>query len=193
MTDDEFARESWQASDAASALPSLEELRGRSDRFRRKIARRNLIEYLAAIPVVLGFGAYLLFLPGWPIKLGSALVIVATIFVLARLRRDGSSRALPEQAGATSVIAFQRAELERQRVLLDGIFAWYIAPFLPGMALVMAGPTLLASHAEWAEVLAASARPFALAVAVLVGVWWLNKRAARRLAGEIAELDALTA
>lgn len=193
MTPDEFARDSWQASSAAAPLPPVADLRRRSDSFRRKVARRNLIEYAAGAVVIAGFGAYLLFLPGWPIKLGSALVIAATVYVLARLRRDGFNVPMPEAAGATSLIAFRRAELERQRVLLDGIFGWYIAPFIPGMALVLAGPAMLAPRAQLADALAEMAMPFAFAAAVLAGVWWLNKQGARKLAGEIAELDALAA
>lgn len=107
--------------------------------------------------------------------------MTGTLVVLWQLWRRGRSEPIPSGA---PVIAHHRAQLERQRAALASVFWWYLLPLLPGLALFLyaAAPT----REPWIG--AASATFCAV---VFVGVWWLNHRAARALAGEVAELTAL--
>lgn len=193
MTPDEFARGSWQDSGSTAALPPLEELRERADRFRRKIVRRNLIEYAAGAFVVAAFAALALFGPLLALRIGSALVVGGTCVVLWQLHRRGSPLSPMEHGGKLSVLDYQRLELLRQRDAVDSVFVWYLLPLIPGMLVVLASPWLSQPIAQWewppAEVLRAMAFP----AFFFLFVYLLNKVAARRLQGRIDEIDALRA
>ncbi len=111
--------------------------------------------------------------------------------VLRHLHRMASARATPE--GGAPIIDFPREELIRQRDALRTVGRWYLAPFVPGMVLVMAG-RWFQSHAHGRSietdhliVLAVSA-----VMAVFMGfVWALNQWGARQLQKRIDELDSL--
>jgi uncharacterized membrane protein len=121
-------------------------------------------------------------------QLGAALVIAATVFVAWRIHRQASAKSVPEVGEALR--DFHRQELIRQRDALRSVGRWYLAPFVPGMVLVMAG--------RWFQSHAAN-RPIALdhlgilltsgiAVLLIGGIWWLNKRGADRLQQQIDQL-----
>ncbi|GAA0276614.1 hypothetical protein GCM10009127_16670 [Alteraurantiacibacter aestuarii] len=199
MSPEDEARRSWQSSGSASALPPLEELRTRADTFRRKIQRRNLIEYLAGVLVLLGFGWMVIVgpLPWTPavipaaiIRLGSALVMIGTVFTLWQLHRRTAPLDPPVDGGRNSVLDYQRAELVRQRDAIDSVFYWYILPFVPGLAVLLLAPLALSpqiGELSWFKVVL----KVSLAPLVFAAVWWLNKLGARKLQAMIDEIDAL--
>jgi hypothetical protein len=82
-------------------------------------------------------------------------------------------------------VGFYRDELERQRNLLRRIWRWYLGPMVPGMSLlVLYGIWVAPSDRRWFRI--------AYAVAAAGFFWlvgWFNQRAARRLEGQIEELD----
>ena len=61
--------------------------------------------------------------------------------------------------------------------------------FLPGMAVFMTG-TMLGQRANGPE--PRDAVGFAVLIAMLAGIWWINQLGARRLQRHIDEIDALT-
>lgn len=190
MTDDPF-KQAWLASVEIAGAPQLEEVRKGADKFYRTIRRRNMIEYVASIVVIAVFSVYIFTLPHILQKMGSALVVAAAIYAPWQLHRRASA-VRPQIAGAMPIYDFLRGQLVRQRDALKGIFWWYILPFLPGVALILAGNGL---HSEieaagppiWARWLA-----LAGSTAVIAGIWWLNQLGARRLQKRIDEIDALT-
>jgi hypothetical protein len=187
MTDDP-AKQAWQASvDIAGALP-LDEVRKGADKLYRYIWWRNLVEYAACVVVVVGFASYIFTLPHPLQKIGSVLVILATLYVAWQLHRRASAVA-PEAAGTMPLLQFARSQMVRQRDALRSVFVWYIAPFLPGMALFMAG-TLIEKRAKVA-LGPVDAVGSAVLVGILVGVWWINRLAARKLQRHIDEIDTL--
>ena len=165
----------WQNQPSEPLQMTVEEIRMKAAQFQKKIARRNLREYVAVAIVVVVFTGYAIFLPGALIKAGSILTVVAALFVAYRLHHKGSSRPVPAAIALSSSVEFHRKELERQRDLLRGVWLWYLGPFVPGMVLFGLG----AGSVIWASGLAA----------IFGGVWWLNARAARKLQREI---DALS-
>ncbi|MEL1250632.1 hypothetical protein [Aurantiacibacter gilvus] len=193
MNPEEFARGSWQDSGSAAALPPLEDLRARADRFRRRIVRRNWIEYAAGIVVVVLFAAVALFVPLPALRIGAALVIGGTCVVLWQLRRRGSPLSPMEHGGQLSVLDYQRRELVRQRDALDSIFTWYLLPLVPGMLVILASPLLSLPLAQWEWPPVDAQMAMAFPVFVFVLIYLLNKRAARQLQQQIDEIDALRA
>ncbi len=182
------AKQAWQASVEIAGAPPLEEVRKGAAKFYRYVKWRNLVEYAACVIVVVSFGSYVFTLPHVLQKAGSALIVAATCYVAWQLHRRASAEP-PEKAGTMPILAFARAQMIRQRDALRAIFWWYLLPFVPGMALFMAG--LWSSRREHGperlDLIGAAAM-----VALFAGVWWINQFGARRLQRHIDEIDALT-
>jgi hypothetical protein len=188
MTEDP-AKQAWQASVEIAGAPPLVEVRKGASKFYRYIWWRNAVEYVACVIVVVGFTSYVFTLPNPLQKVGSVLVVLGTLYVAWQLHRRASA-VPPEAAGTMPLLLFARAQLVRQRDALRSIFGWYIAPFLPGMAVFMTGTMLEKRTGEGLGTIDAIGS--AVLLAVFVGVWWLNQVGARRLQRHIAEIDALT-
>ena len=185
------AKQAWQASVAIAGAPPLDEVRRGADKFYRYVKWRNRVEYAACVIVVVAFSSYVVWLPHPLQKVGSVLVVLATLYVAWQLHRRASA-VPPETAGTMPLLLFSRAQLVRQRDALRSIFGWYIAPFLPGLALVMAGNSQAepASGTGWPNL--AEALAFIVMIGMVGFIWWINQLGARRLQRHIDEIDALT-
>ena len=97
----------------------------------------------------------------------------------------GATRA---KSGAVQDEAYARATAQRDALRSVGV--WYLAPFLPGMALLLAG-RWFQSHATRRS-LGADHLIIALTglmvIVVFVSVWLLNQRGARQLQRRIEDL-----
>lgn len=175
----------WREQETEHHPMSLELIHARG--FQAQIAWRNFIEYGAAVLVVIGFGHSLITLPHPVQKLGAALTIAATVFVVWQLHRRGSARALPAGVSAAASLAFHRAELVRQRDATRSTVWWYFAPFALSMSVSVVGNFL--AHPEWP--LMRGALVIVLVILVFVGGILLNRWTARRLQTAIDDLDAL--
>ncbi len=176
-------KKAWQSQPAALPQLAPADLRVEAAALQRKVARRNLGEYLGGAIVIPCFAFYLWYFPDWVIRLGAALVILGTLFVMWQVHRRAGARVLPEDFGADG-LRFQRRELSRQRDALRGVWFWYIGPLLPGLLVFMCG------------VQGGSPRRLALFVdlmmlAVLGFIAWINRRGAALLQRRIDMLDAL--
>jgi hypothetical protein len=183
-------KQAWQAAPATHPLPAIDDLRHAATRFDRRIRRRNAVEYGAAALVSVLFGAFAVLMP-LPIpamRIGAVLIVIAAAYVAWQLHRRAS--ALPLSPGMP-VIAHHRAALARQRDALASVGRWYLAPFLPGLILVLFGPII---HGG-ADVIAAigwrQVPVFAGSLLIFGGVWWINRRAAATLSRMIQDLDML--
>ncbi len=176
----------WKSQPAETAAVSTNELRARALAFQRRIARRNLLEYAAGVVVIAGYCVHFWLHPSLLIRTGCVLVILGVGVVLHQLHRRAGSRTPPPENLGMSSLAFHRAELVRQRDALRDSWLWYVAPFVPGMAVLMWGvqTNLARPQAAWRGLVTALAL-----VALAVGVVWLNRRAAKKLQVEINALD----
>ncbi len=108
-----------------------------------RLQRRNrfvlIRESLACVVVIVVFAAYIRFLPGTLVKVGSALVIAWTLLTMWRLFRMLAPRHVPDDAVAC--LAFHRGELERQRDAIHRAGRWVILP--------MAAVDVLFGVARW--------------------------------------------
>ncbi len=186
---DDRAKQAWQGSVEIAGAPPLEEVRKGANKFYRYVKWRNLIEYAACVVVVAGFTSHVFTLPNPLQKIGSVLIVLATFYVAWQLHRRASA-VPPEAAGTMPLLLFARAQMVRQRDALRSIFGWYIAPFLPGLAVFMSG-TMLEKRAT-VGLGPIDAAGSAVILAVFAAVWWLNQLGAQRLQRHINEIDALT-
>ena len=181
------ARELWSKDDAPTPEVTMEEILTRTDRLRRSVRFSNTMELVAGALVVVVFIA-MAAVPGFArlptvSRVGAALIACATIFVLTYLvLRSARGEPRPDQ----STLACYREDLERRHALLASVVRWYLAPFWPGMAVFFAGIFVEHWHKPGA--------PFTFAVCILVvvavntSIALLNRRAARKLAAELATL-----
>lgn len=202
MTNDSDSRMCalWQQGSGEPPRFNPEDLRDRISRFERTIKRRNLREYVAAVPVMGVFAYYAWMFPTLLLRIGCVLVIAGTAYVVYQLHRRASARRVPADMGLRNCVDFQRSELIRQRDALKAVWSWYLLPFLPGMTVFLMGLFQFTK-----EVTEAAGRPFHTAAAVagyglvsvcvaavFVVIWLLNHRAAKKLQMQIDDLDRLT-
>lgn len=193
MTPEQHALESWRSAATGAPLPPLDELRTRADKFRRKIQRRNWIEYAAGAFVIACFGLGIFLAPLLAMRMGCALVVGGTCVVLWQLHRRGSPLNPPEHGGQLTLLEYRRRDLMRQRDALDSIFVWYLLPLIPGLAVLMAAPLFSLPFSEW-QMPSASALPgLVFPPLVFVAIYALNKWAARQLQKDIDEIESLQA
>jgi hypothetical protein len=180
------AKQAWQASVEIAGAPPLDAVRKGAAKFYRYVWWRNAVEYAAAVIVVASFVYSAITIPTPLIKAGSVLIIVAALFAVWQLYRRASAEP-PERAGTMPLLAFARAQLVRQRDALRSILWWYMAPFLPGMALIVIGAMRARGGPQLRDAIGIT-----VLAAVFAGVWWVNQLAARKLQRHIGEIDALT-
>jgi hypothetical protein len=186
------ARELWSKDDSPTPEVTMEEILTRADRHHRQVRRSVAIEliaggfvvvYFIAMATVPGFGG----LPAMS-RVGAALIACAAIFVLTYLVLRS---ARPEPRRDLSTLACYREDLERRRALLASVPKWYIAPFWPGTALFFAGVVL--EHWKKPGALPTFAACAVVVIAVNTAIALGNRRAARKLAAELASLPATDA
>ncbi|MEI9997181.1 MAG: hypothetical protein WDM91_21475 [Rhizomicrobium sp.] len=188
------AKTLWQNQETESTTVTLDDIRKRAGQFQRRVRNRNRREYIASAVVIAAFGVLAWQMPGWMMKLGSVLIVTATLFVVWQLHRRGRAQTVPDGAAA-GLLAFHREELVRQREMLRTVWLWYLAPFVPGMALILLaryfqlhtpGRSLAVDHL----IIVFGAMIMAL---VFVIILLLNLWVAARLQNRIHELDRLKA
>ena len=166
---------------------SVDEIHRKANTFRRKIRRRNMREYLGAAFVLL-VSSWNFVMAGRPVpRISFALMIAGTLYVAYRLHQAGAARETPAGMGYATGLNYYRGELERQRDLLRSVWSWYLAPWIPGLALLTG----------WGAFSAPPGRRWYVAgymVAAAALFWviaYINKRAALRLDRRIVELNAM--
>ena len=123
---------------------------------------------------------------------GHFLVLLGILFVLGMMRFVASPRSDLKGRPADD-LAFWHAEILRLARLLRFVPLWYIAPILPGLALVL-WPTVVDLW-QRSNLIDNAIQAVALLVVVTVlgAVWWLNARASaqmERKARRIKEWEA---
>jgi len=169
---------------------SVEQIRLSAGRFRRKVGWRNARESLAALAVVFFFAFEFMRTDELLARTGFGLIIAGMCYMVWQLYSRGSWRRLPEDAGLSSCVEFQRRELERQRDLVSNVWRWYLGPMIPGLVVTLAAVWRANPHRlKYSEILIGL-----YVVLIAAAFWfvaWLNKRAARRLQCRIDQLNDL--
>ncbi|NQT91572.1 MAG: hypothetical protein HQ559_02340 [Lentisphaerae bacterium] len=150
--------------------------------FVRTIRRRNMIEMGVGLLMLLVFGRHAATAPAGSLELGGhLLIVVALVFVIGMLLFVGSTRGNLKTHPADD-LTFWHAEILRQARLLRLVPYWYIAPFLPGFALLLWPLVPLFVRSDvWIE-RAVVGCVLVVIVAVTAAVGWLNARASAELA-----------
>jgi hypothetical protein len=186
MSGEEDLKYLWQSQDVPKTEIDMQALSLKANDFQRTIRRRNLGEYVAALLVTPVF-VYTALNPGPLLTRIGAVLLVAGIGVMVthiHLRGHAAAEEPPVDGPTERLVTWHRAELERQRQLLLRVPVWYVGPILPGGALFIGGFAL-----EHPEAWPMSLFALAFSSAIIGGILWANRAAARKLARQIAELD----
>jgi hypothetical protein len=191
MSDRDPLQKLWTQQTQEPFTMSLADIHVHAQRFQSRIRSRNLIEYAAAAFVIIAFSWMAVIMPEPIVRVGAGLIVLGALYVCWKLHQLGRAATRSElDAGAQSWAAFHRAELLRQREALRTVWSWYLAPFVPGMLVFLAGVSFTAANPA---PLPARLGVFLAALAIMAGVFaaiaWLNALAVKRLDAEIAALD----
>jgi hypothetical protein len=187
-------RDLWQSQPTEPPRISLEDLRGKMQKFERRIFWRNIREYAGGVFVVAAFGFYEWKLPALLLRLGSGLTIAGALYAMFQLHRRASVRPAPADLGLSTCLEFRRQSLERQRDALRGVWSWYLLPFVPGLAVFFMGTAVsqwTAHPVGMGHLLMGHGILVGLVGAVFFAVWKLNQRGADRLQAQIDEVTEL--
>jgi len=179
-------RKLWQNQEVEHIKMSLEEIRSRARAYQLKIRLRNSMEYAAVAFIVIFFGLMIRGVQDTVMRLGDGLLIVGALYVAYQLHNRASAKAVPAD---TACVEFHRRELSRQLDFHRKIWSLYLAPLVPGIAvIIVAGAMANTGHVPHAR-LFITAYSCVCALAFFF-VWWLNQVAARKIQRRIEELDA---
>ena len=182
-------RNVWQAQGSETAPLTLEELRTKAARFNTRIAHRNLREY-AIMALLVPYFCYFAWTARLPLmRVGNGLLAAALLYMAYQLHRRASASPAHGELAWQSCLAFHRAQLERQRDALSGIWSWYLGPLIPGFATITIAIAIPLFHRS----IAAGLSSFLWIVLPAIGLWWIariNKRAAAKIQRQIDELEA---
>ncbi|OFW10016.1 MAG: hypothetical protein A3H96_03425 [Acidobacteria bacterium RIFCSPLOWO2_02_FULL_67_36] len=187
---DRDAQQAWQQQPSEALRTSVEDLRLQTRRFERQIAWRNRREYAAAALAAALLARLFWHEPDTFVRIGAALTIAGMIYIVWQLHARGASRQPSVELGMAPGLEFLKRDLARQRDLLSGVWRWYLAPPLPGIAIVFIATVRAhpaGSGRAWPVAVAAAA-----IAAIFVVVWRLNVRAASGLQARIDELERPT-
>ena len=186
MSVDSEVRSLWQKQPLDEDRASVAEIEGKARAFERRVRLRNRREELALVVVSLVFTFYIWMNPHVVFRIGCVLIMLGAALVMAHLRKHGRTSPLPGAAGAEAWLTYRARELEHQRDLLWAVPRWYLAPLVPGLIVFLIAVGM--ETAQAGRSLAALWATAALCIVTFVGIGLLNRRAARRLDGELAEL-----
>ena len=169
---------------------SLADIHARAETFQARVRQRNWIEYVAALFVIGCFLWMAVTIPAPMVKAGALLIALGAAYVCWKLYQLGRSASKAEMDAAQSLSDFHRVELVRQRDALRTVWSWYLAPFVPGMVVFLAGVAFTeANPAPFPARLAVFLVGVGLMAAVFAAVGWLNALGVKKLDSENAALD----
>jgi hypothetical protein len=193
MSDHDPLQSIWKNQSQEEFTMSLADIHARADNFQVRVRQRNWIEYAAAVLVIGVFVWMALLIPAPVVKAGALLIALGAAYVCWRLNEVGRAASKAERDAAQNLTAFHRAELVRQRDALKTVWRWYLAPFVPGVLVFLAGVSFAPElEAPLAAKIVTFVTGLAFQAAVFAAVWWLNAMGVKRLEKEIAALDAVS-
>jgi len=117
----------------------LEEIRWRAEELQRELRRRNRWLYFVAAAILTVFGACFAQTGVATARIGSALIIAGTLYIVWQLWNGSTPPSVPAGEGFDLYRDFCRSELDRQCKLLRRIRYSYVGLLIPGLLLVLAG------------------------------------------------------
>ena len=188
-------RNVWQNQKREGIPMSAEEIHRKVVRFERKVFWENALNYFVILAGV-AFVCLFFIRYGVPTdvlrRLGGGMTVAAMLYMVWQTHKRSPFRRVPAEIGLVSCLEFHRKDLERRRDLYRGVWRWCLGPTIPGVVVLIVGLARInpnhARHPGWnlAGVITCSVLFYILG-------WRQSADRARKLQGEIDELDAIQA
>ena len=131
---------------AMAPVPATLDALVKEVRLHERLGRRAMrIEALAGLGVAIFFIVPLLSSPNWFLRIGWGLASAYGLYVAAIMSRH-SPRPMPEGLEFRESLAYYRHQLERQHGYIRTMWFWYLMPFTPAMAFIVAGGAVAAAE-----------------------------------------------
>lgn len=176
MNDKEL-KEVWMSQSASIPFDNaqlLGEIRKRTDKFDRRVRRRNWVEWATGALVVAPLTAAAFVVDGL-VRVGCLVSVGAVLWVAYFIKRYGT--AAPDPDPHMSLAEYRQALLEkydRQIWLLKNVKYWYLLPLYTSVMLIFTGALLRMFEARGFFV-ARDFVPMAIGTGMMLFVWWLNE------------------
>jgi hypothetical protein len=178
----------WQGQELENPTMTLQAIRMLVRNDREHVRNGLLFGLVLVVVEVLAFGRFALTAKNDVIRAGEVIVMLGLAWMAWRMWRRQFGQRLPDASASTqTLIAFHRAQLVRRRIGF-GWMAVTAAPVFMGIAVSFYGGWLL----NPAPLLPHLAPLLALSAAWFVAAWFIQRRQARRLQGQIDDLDEIS-
>jgi high-affinity Fe2+/Pb2+ permease len=177
-------KQAWLGQPTTQPGISLHDVKRASKKFQRHIGIRNLVEYAAAVFVVIGYSQMMLKKQELLVQIGCVLIVIGTLYIVVQIHSRMSSQKAPADALGGTFVDFHRAAVMRQIAGLESVLYWYLLPFAPGWTLFIIQTAIEKAWAGFTFLVTS-------ALVLGFGIVHLNKWAARRLRRKLEEFDAI--
>jgi hypothetical protein len=183
---DDHLKALWQGQEKENPTMTATAIRALARNYGDNLRGRIWLGMSIAAVEALVFGIYAWRAPNDLLRAGYLIVLVGVGWMVWRILTKRPGRLPPPEASTTALIDFHRAELERQKPS----FGWLtvtVAPVFVGMFV-----SLLGMQKARPNMALANFAP----VLLMIVAWWfaafvMQRRQAKRLAEQIAEMDQL--
>jgi len=181
--------ELWKTQEVVPMEITIDAVKVKASKLEKTVRWRNVREWVACAVVAPWFGWMALAAPNLVVQVGALEVVLAAFYVAYRLYRDGRTRQAPDPSlNTVAYLTAYQDELLHQADLLQQVPVWYVGPLALGVFIISAG---------WILEDVRAGRPITgrliylgAVILLMVGISYLNLRAARKLRQEASPFDA---
>ncbi|MDE1150089.1 MAG: hypothetical protein PW843_26345 [Azospirillaceae bacterium] len=184
----------WQSQKQEIDAMTLNDIKAKAARFEHLVRHRARWQYGSAALSILLFCTYVWFMPGWMLKAGGALEMLAVLYTLTQIPRRAPPKATVADGRPVEVVDAYRGALIHQRDEMTAVWRWYLLPYVPGIVLMAAGSGVaIHGGGDIGTAYAILALALTIAALCLVVVWLASLLGAARLQRRIDDLNHLLA
>jgi hypothetical protein len=185
---DDHMKALWQGQETETPTMTVKAIRALARNYGEGVRGGVLLGLTIVAFEAVVFGLQAWRAPNEVARAGDLIVLAGLVWFTWRIMRRWPTRLPETQASAQALVAFHRVQLERQQTRYANMMIT-VAPMIVGLLVLVYGLRLQAPQAP----LARFAPFFILLCAWFVAAWFIQRRQARRLREQIAEMDDLAA
>ena len=183
---DDHLKALWQGQERESSPMTLQAVRALARNHGAHVRDRFLMGAILIAMEAVVFGLMAWKAPNDVARAGDLVVLFGLAWMIWRVRAKLPSRVPDTAASLETLLDFQRAELQRQRMSYGDVML-NAGPMIVGLLILVYGLRLARPDADPRNF----APFFVLMAAWFVGAWLMQRRHARRLQEQIDEIDSL--